>query len=158
MLQNKLPLRIGVGVVVINDENMVFVGKRKDNPKNNRWQMPQGGIDENENPEEAVWREMMEEIGTNKAKLITSSSQWINYDIPKETLATLPWGKNYVGQTQKWFIVRFIGNDKEINLKTKKPEFIEWRWISHKLLTEVIVDFKKNVYKKLEVEISDFIN
>ena len=96
-------------------------------------------------------------INSRQQKILKEVNSWLEYELPPHLLGKI-WKGKYRGQTQKWFIVRFIGNDKEINLKTKKPEFIEWRWISHKLLTEVIVDFKKNVYKKLEVEISDFIN
>ena len=134
-----------VGMMILNSDNNILVGRRIDHPSG-YWQMPQGGIDENENPEEAVWREMMEEIGTNKAKLITSSSQWINYDIPKETLATLPWGKKYVGQTQKWFLFRFLGNDSDINVETNNPEFSEWKWARLNSIVDNIVPFKRKVY------------
>tara|TARA_Y100001970_G_scaffold67126_1_gene85539 strand:- start:358 stop:819 length:462 start_codon:yes stop_codon:yes gene_type:complete len=134
-----------VGMMILNSDNNILVGRRIDHPSG-YWQMPQGGIDENENPEEAVWREMMEEIGTNKAKLITSSSQWINYDIPKETLETLPWGKKYVGQTQKWFLFRFLGNDSDINVQTNNPEFSEWKWARLNSIVDNIVPFKRKVY------------
>ena len=153
---NKLPMRLGVGIVLLNKDNEVFVGKRKDNPID-KWQMPQGGIDNDEKPLDAMKRELKEETSVTNIKILKEISNWLEYELPPNLLGKI-WRGKYRGQTQKWFIVRFIGNDKEINLKTKKPEFIEWRWISHKLLTEVIVDFKKNVYKKLEVEISDFIN
>tara|TARA_B100000212_G_scaffold236983_1_gene180329 strand:- start:8 stop:475 length:468 start_codon:yes stop_codon:yes gene_type:complete len=153
---NKLPMRLGVGIVLLNKDNEVFVGKRKDNPID-KWQMPQGGIDNNEKPLDAMKRELEEETSVTNIKILKEVNSWLEYELPPHLLGKI-WKGKYRGQTQKWFIVRFIGNDKEINLKTKKPEFIEWRWISHKLLTEVIVDFKKNVYKKLEVEISDFIN
>ena len=133
----------------MNKENKVFVAKRIDNPKN-FWQMPQGGIDKDENPEEAVWREMMEEIGTNKAELIRMSNKWINYDIPKDTLATLPWGDKYKGQTQKWFAFKFLGKDSEINVGTDNPEFSEWKWSNHNLLVENIVPFKRKVYANME--------
>ena len=152
----KLPMRDGVGVIILNKKNEVFVGKRKDNPID-KWQMPQGGIDNNEKPLDAMKRELEEETSVTNIKILKEVNSWLEYELPPHLLGKI-WKGKYRGQTQKWFIVRFIGNDKEINLKTKKPEFIEWRWISHKLLTEVIVDFKKNVYKKLEVEISDFIN
>ena len=117
--------------------------------------MPQGGIDDNEKPEEAVWREMMEEIGTNNAQLIKSSKKWINYTIPKDTLATLPWGKKYIGQSQKWFVFKFMGNDTEINVGTDNPEFSEWKWSNHNLLVENIVPFKRKVYSKILEEFSD---
>ncbi len=137
-----------VGMMILNDHNEILVARRLDHPSG-FWQMPQGGIDKDENPEEAVWREMMEEIGTNNAELIQSSSQWINYNIPKETLATLPWGKKFVGQTQKWFVFRFKGQDTEINVKTENPEFSEWKWAKYNLLVENIVPFKKTVYAKI---------
>jgi len=97
-----------VGMMIFNDNKEILVGRRLDHPSG-YWQMPQGGINDNENPQEAVWREMMEEIGTNKAKLIKISNQWINYEIPSETLKTLPWGDKYIGQTQKWFAFLFVG-------------------------------------------------
>ena len=153
---NKLPMRLGVGIILLNKDNEVFVGKRKDNPID-KWQMPQGGIDNNEKPLDAMKRELEEETSVKNIKILKEVNSWLEYELPPHLLGKI-WKGKYRGQTQKWFIVRFIGNDKEINLKTKKPEFIEWRWISHKLLTDVIVDFKKSVYKKLEVEISDFIN
>ena len=134
-----------VGMMIINSNNKILVGRRIDHPSG-YWQMPQGGIDEDENPEEAVWREMMEEIGTNKAKLIKSSAQWINYDIPKDTLETLPWGKKYVGQTQKWFLFRFLGNDSDINVETNNPEFSEWKWARLNSIVDNIVPFKRKVY------------
>ena len=143
--------------MILNTKNQVLVGKRLDNPSG-YWQMPQGGIDENENPEEAVWREMMEEIGTNKAKLIRESNQWINYDIPSETLATLPWGKKYKGQTQKWFIFHFLGINKDINVGTDNPEFSEWKWTNHNTLIENAVPFKKNTYSKILEEFNDIFN
>ena len=117
--------------------------------------MPQGGIDQNENPQEAVWREMMEEIGTNKADLYKVSDQWINYDIPQETLDKLPWGKKWIGQTQKWFIFKFTGQKTDINVHTKNPEFSEWKWIRHTELIENAVPFKRKVYKTILNEFAD---
>ena len=116
-----------VGMMIINKQKKILVGRRLDHPSG-FWQMPQGGIDENENPQEAVWREMMEEIGTNNAKLIKVSNKWINYEIPIETLQTLPWGKKYIGQTQKWFAFQFTGKDSDIEVGTENPEFSEWKW------------------------------
>ena len=142
-----------VGMMILNDKNEILVGKRLDHPSGH-WQMPQGGIDENENPEKAVWREMLEEIGTNNATMIKESNQWINYKIPTETLETLPWGDMYVGQTQKWFAFRFNGNDNEINVGTDNPEFSEWKWTHHNLLVENIVPFKRNTYEKILKEFS----
>ena len=117
--------------------------------------MPQGGIDDNENPKEAVWREMLEEIGTNKAELIKISNQWINYDIPSETLKTLPWGDIYIGQTQKWFAFLFLGEDNDINVGTDNPEFSEWKWTRMDSIVDSIVPFKRDVYAKILEEFKD---
>jgi ADP-ribose pyrophosphatase len=136
-----------VGIMILNNQKEILVARRLDHPSG-FWQMPQGGIDKNEVPEEAVWREMMEEIGTNNAKLIKSSKKWINYKIPKDTLETLPWGEKYIGQTQKWFAFKFMGTDSEINVGTENPEFSEWKWSNHNLLVENIVPFKREVYSK----------
>ena len=137
-----------VGMMILNDDNKILVGRRLDHPSG-FWQMPQGGIDDHEKPEEAVWREMMEEIGTNNAKLIKSTNQWYKYEIPKETLKTLPWGNIYVGQSQKWFVFRFTGKDIEINVKTENPEFSDWKWSDHNLLTDNAVPFKRDLYRKI---------
>ena len=145
-----------VGMMILNDKNEILVGKRLDHPSG-YWQMPQGGIDKNENPEKAVWREMMEEIGTNNAKLIQISSQWINYDIPKDTLATLPWGKKYVGQTQKWFLFRFTGRNQDINVETKNPEFSKWKWTKIDTIVDNIVPFKRDVYSKILREFKEIL-
>ena len=143
-----------VGMLIINKNKEVLVGKRLDHPSG-YWQMPQGGIDEKENPKEAVWREMMEEIGTNKAKLIKVSNQWINYDIPSETLKTLPWGHKYKGQTQKWFAFQFIGEESDINVGTANPEFGEWKWTKISLIVDEIVPFKRDVYSTILKEFKD---
>ena len=143
--------------MILNTKNQVLVGKRLDNPSG-YWQMPQGGIDENENPEEAVWREMMEEIGTNKASLITSSKEWISYDIPSEILSTLPWGNEYMGQIQKWFLFNFNGDDRDINVGTENPEFSDWKWINYEEITHNAVPFKKNVYQKIQSEFKNIID
>ena len=140
--------------MILNSDNKILVGRRIDHPSG-YWQMPQGGIDESENPEEAVWREMMEEIGTNNANLVKVSSQWINYDIPKETLSKLPWGGKYIGQRQKWFIFNFTGNDNDINVETLNPEFSEWKWMNNKDLIENAVPFKRRVYKTIIDEFSN---
>ena len=143
-----------VGMMILNNNKEILVGRRLDHPSG-FWQMPQGGIDEKENPEEAVWREMMEEIGTNKAELIKVSNQWIKYDIPSETLKTLPWRHKYVGQKQKWFAFRFIGNNSDINVETKNPEFSEWKWAKLDSMVDNIVPFKKDVYSKILEEFKD---
>ena len=143
-----------VGMMILNNIKEILVGRRLDHPSG-FWQMPQGGIDENENPEEAVWREMMEEIGTNKAKLLKVSSQWINYDIPSETLKTLPWGHKYIGQTQKWFAFQFTGEENDINVGTVNPEFSEWKWTKINSIVDEIVPFKRGVYSVILEEFKD---
>ena len=140
--------------MILNTNKEILVGRRLDHPSG-YWQMPQGGIDENENPKEAVWREMMEEIGTNKAKLIKVSNQWINYDIPPETLKTLPWGHKYIGQRQKWFAFDFLGEDEDINVGTDNPEFSEWKWTKINLIVDEIVPFKRGVYSTILKEFKD---
>ena len=155
-MQNKtLPLRTGVGVVVLNLDNKVFVGKRKDNPID-KWQMPQGGVDPGETLLEAMKRELTEETGISNIKILKELDYWLEYELPKNLIGII-WKGKYRGQKQKWFIVRFLGSDSEINLNTKKPEFIEWKWLETKQLTNVIVDFKKNVYKELVGEIDKLI-
>ncbi len=143
--------------MILNDNNEILVGRRLDYPSG-FWQMPQGGIDDNENPEEAVWREMMEEVGTNNAELIKMSSQWVNYNIPQDTLDRLPWGKRYVGQTQKWFVFRFTGQESDINVGTENPEFSEWKWTKFNSLADNIVPFKRDVYKKILEEFKDIFS
>ena len=143
-----------VGMMMLNSNKEILVGRRLDHPSG-YWQMPQGGIDDNENPEEAVWREMLEEIGTNKAELIKISNQWINYDIPSETLKTLPWGDIYIGQTQKWFAFLFLGEDNDINVGTDNPEFSEWKWTRMDSIVDSIVPFKRDVYAKILEEFKD---
>ena len=143
-----------VGMMILNSNKEILVGRRLDHPSG-YWQMPQGGIDDNENPKEAVWREMLEEIGTNKAELIKISNQWINYDIPSETLRTLPWGDIYIGQTQKWFAFLFLGEDNDINVGTDNPEFSEWKWTRMDSIVDSIVPFKRDVYAKILEEFKD---
>ena len=155
MAEKKLPLRIGVGVIVLNNENKIFVGKRKDNPIN-KWQMPQGGVNENENFLNAMKRELNEETSIKSIKILKELDEWFEYELPKNLLGIV-WKGKFRGQKQKWFIARFTGKEDEINLKTKHPEFIEWKWIEMNELTNVIVNFKKNVYEKLLVELKKFI-
>ena len=137
-----------VGMMILNNKNEILVGRRIDHPSG-YWQMPQGGIDSNEIPEKAVWREMMEEIGTNNAKLLLSSSKWFEYEIPEETLKTLPWGNKYIGQKQKWFVFLFTGKDHEINIETDNPEFSEWKWLNYQSIEDNVVPFKKKLYVKV---------
>ena len=155
-MANQLPMRKGVGVIVLNNNNQVFVGKRKDNPID-KWQMPQGGIDSDESPVSAMKRELEEETSITKIEILKEIENWLEYELPPYLLGKI-WKGKYRGQRQKWFIVKFIGSEKEINLKTKKPEFIEWKWLDYKLLPEVIVEFKREVYRKLKIEIKNFIN
>ena len=154
---SKKNFRRCVGMMIINKKKDILVGKRIDHPSG-FWQMPQGGIDNKEDPEQAVWREMMEEVGTNNAKLIKVSDKWINYEIPIETLRTLPWGEKYIGQTQKWFAFDFIGKDSDINVDTKNPEFSEWKWTKVDVMVENAVPFKRNVYSKILNEFVDIFN
>ena len=149
-------MRQGVGVIVLNQKNEVFVAKRKDNPID-KWQMPQGGININETPFNAMKRELEEETSITTIKLLKEIDNWFEYELPPNLLGKI-WKGKYRGQKQKWFIVKFIGNDGEINLNTKHPEFIEWKWIDYKSLTDVIVDFKKDVYRKLKNELKNFFN
>ena len=155
-MKSQLPLRTGVGVIVLNNNNKVFVGKRKDNPID-KWQMPQGGVDQNESYLNAMRRELLEETSIKSIKIIKEINQILKYELPENLLGII-WKGKYRGQKQKWFIVKFLGDDNEINLNTKNPEFIEWKWVEIDKLTEIIVDFKKEVYKKLVVEIKNFIN
>ena len=156
MKQNELPLRLGVGIIVLNKENKVFVGKRRDNPTN-KWQMPQGGVDPGENLVDAMKRELKEETSIRSIEILKELERWTEYELPDYLLGKI-WRGKYRGQKQKWFIVRFLGKDEEINLKTTHPEFIEWQWLDIENLPSVIVHFKKKVYEKLLPVIKSFIN
>ena len=153
--KNKLPLRIGVGVALLNEQNNIFVGKRIDNPKD-FWQMPQGGVGSNENLYEAAKRELAEETSIKSTELIKELDFWLEYDLPKNLLGKICQGK-YRGQKQKWFIMKFTGNEDEINIKTQNPEFLEWKWINPLKLTDNVVHFKHDVYSKIKKELS-FLN
>ena len=148
---NKLPLRIGVGIILLNKKNNIFVGKRVDNPKK-FWQMPQGGVDNNENFLEAAKRELEEETSIKSVKLIKELDSWLEYELPKNLLGKI-WQGKFRGQKQKWFVMKFIGNENEINVKTKNPEFLAWKWIEPSKLTDVVVDFKFNIYSKIKQEL-----
>ena len=147
----QLPLRIGVGILLLNNENKVFVGKRIDNPQS-FWQMPQGGVDKNEDFLQAAKRELKEETGIKSVELIKELNDWLEYDLPKNLLGKI-WNGKYRGQTQKWFIMKFIGKNEEINIKTKNPEFLDWQWINSSELPNISVNFKTNIYKRLEEEL-----
>ena len=153
---SELPLRSGVGIVVLNKQNKVFVAKRIDNPKN-FWQMPQGGVDEGENFLNAAYRELEEETSIKKVNLIQELEGTITYELPDRLLGII-WKGKYRGQKQKWFLMRFNGEDNEINIKTKNPEFLDWKWIEIDQLTEVVVDFKLHVYKKVKEQVKKIIN
>ena len=150
--RNKLPLRIGVGIILLNDKNNVFVGKRIDNPKNS-WQMPQGGVDENEDFLQAAKRELEEETGVKSVKLIKELDGWFKYDLPEYLLGKL-WEGKYGGQKQKWFVMKFLGKSSEINVKTKNPEFFEWKWIELSQLASIAVHFKVDIYRKIKEELT----
>ena len=152
----KLPLRSGVGIILLNKENKVFVAKRIDNPKN-FWQMPQGGIDKGENYYEAALRELKEETSVVSVKLIQEIEEKLTYILP-DNLIGIIWRGKFKGQTQKWFVMRFIGNESEINIKTKNPEFLDWKWIDLEDLPKIAVNFKLNVYKSLKREVSKILN
>ena len=150
-----LPLRSGVGIVVLNKYNKVFVAKRIENPKN-FWQMPQGGVDEGENFLSAAYRELEEETSIKSVKLIHEIDEITTYLLPKHLLGVI-WKGKYKGQKQKWFLMRFLGNDNEININTNKPEFLEWKWIDLDMITDVVVDFKLEVYKSLQKKIKKIL-
>ena len=151
-----LPLRIGVGVVLLNKENKVFVARRIDNPKN-FWQMPQGGVDNGESFLTAAYRELEEETSISNVELIQEIDGTTTYELPKHLLGII-WRGKYKGQKQKWFLMRYLGEDSEVDIKTHKPEFLEWKWIDLDMITEVVVDFKLHVYEELKKKIHKIIN
>ena len=156
MNMQKLPLRNGVGVIILNNENKVFVGKRKDNPVN-KWQMPQGGVEVGESYLSAMKRELYEETSIKSIKILREIDGFFEYELPKNLVGII-WKGKFRGQKQKWFIAKFIGNENEINLQTRNPEFIEWKWIVPDELPKTIVDFKKEMYDELLKIINNFIN
>ena len=151
-----LPLRTGVGIVVLNKKNKVFVAKRIDNPKN-FWQMPQGGVDKGESFLNAAYRELEEETGMKNLEFIKEIEGTMTYELPEHLLGII-WKGKYKGQKQKWFLMRYLGNDNEININTNNPEFLEWKWIDLNEITEIVVDFKLHVYKELKEKIQKIIN
>ena len=151
-----LPLRSGVGIVVLNKNNKVFVAKRIDNPKN-FWQMPQGGIDKDEDFLSAAYRELKEETSIKSVKLIKEIDGKFTYILPDHLIGII-WKGKFKGQTQKWFIMRFVGSESEINIKTKHPEFLDWKWIELKDLTKIAVNFKFEVYKQVKSEVQKILN
>ena len=151
-----LPLRSGVGIIVLNKDNKIFVAKRIDNPKH-YWQMPQGGVDEGEDFLTAAFRELEEETSIKNVKLIKEIDEMISYELPNNLLGII-WKGKFRGQKQKWFLMRYLGKDEDINIKTKNPEFLDWKWIELDEITNVVVDFKLHVYQLLKEKIKKIIN
>ena len=156
MNMQKLPMRNGVGVIILNNENKVFVGKRKDNPVN-KWQMPQGGVEKGESYLSAMKRELYEETSIKSIDILREIDGFFEYELPKNLVGII-WKGKFRGQKQRWFIAKFIGDENEINLQTANPEFIEWKWITPDDLPKTIVDFKKKMYVELLEIINDFID
>ncbi len=155
MINSKnLPYRKGVGMMVFNDDKKIFVGKRIDNQK--AWQMPQGGVNENEDCFSAARRELYEETGIQSIRVIEKSKEKYTYDLPEYLLGKI-WKGKYKGQRQRWFLIKFLGPDSEINLNQKCPEFNEWKWVDIDELPKIIVPFKKKLYLSLIKEFYDFI-
>ena len=157
MEKKKLPLRIGVGAVVLNKDNKIFVGKRRDNPKNDKWQMPQGGVNEGEDFLSAMKRELQEETSIKSFIILKELKNWTEYELPSYLLGKI-WKGKFRKQKQKWFILKFTGTEDEINIKTIRPEFIEWKWVNADSLPKIIVDFKKKMYEDLLLKIKPFIH
>ena len=151
-----LPLRNGVGIIVVNQENKVFVAKRIDNPKN-FWQMPQGGVDEGEDFLKAAYRELEEETSIKNVKLVKELDVTTTYELPDHLLGII-WKGKYRGQKQKWFLMRFFGNENEINIRTKNPEFLDWKWVNLDQITDLVVEFKLHVYEEIKKKLKNIIN
>lgn len=141
--------------MMLNRNNQVFVARRIDTTSE-AWQMPQGGIDAGENPEQAAFRELLEETGTNKAKIISESRDWLYYDLPENLVGKI-WKGKYRGQKQKWFLMSFLGDDSDINIETEEPEFLEWKWTEHEKLPDLIVPFKRKLYADIVAEFEGFL-
>jgi putative (di)nucleoside polyphosphate hydrolase len=137
--------RHAVGIMLLNRQGEVFVGRRIDMPTMPAWQMPQGGIDPGETPRQAALRELKEEIGTDKVAILGESRAWLRYDLPAELTGNM-WGGQYRGQKLKWFAMRFTGSGSDIELATEHPEFDRWQWVAPHLLPELIVPFKRQLY------------
>ena len=151
-----LPLRTGVGIILLNKENKIFVAKRIDNPKT-FWQMPQGGVDKDEDFLKAAFRELKEETSIESVKLIKQLDGVLTYELPDHLLGII-WKGKFRGQKQKWFLMRFIGDENEINIKTKNPEFSDWKWLEIDKITELVVDFKLHIYKEIKEKVKKIIN
>lgn len=158
--RNSYAYRPGVGIMLLNARRQVLVGQRLDTPStagtSAAWQMPQGGIDGNETPEAAAMRELKEEIGTNHAEIIGESAEWLTYELPDD-LASVLWGGRYRGQRQKWFAMRFLGRDADVDVETARPEFGDWKWLEPHALPDVIVPFKRMLYQQILTEFAHLI-
>ena len=146
----RLPYRPCVGIMLIGGGGRVFVAQRIDSPAA-AWQMPQGGIDAGESPRQAALRELREEVGTDKAEILAESRNWWRYDLPAERVPRL-WGGRYRGQEQRWFALRFLGDDADIDIETESPEFSAWRWAEMAELPDIIVPFKRQIYREVIAE------
>lgn len=155
-LRLKRSYRPCVGMMILNNRNDVFVARRIDSSRD-AWQMPQGGIDQDESPEEAAFRELQEEIGTNKVKILAKTKKQYTYNFPRDLREKL-WNGQYRGQRQTWFLMRYLGSEQDINIKTKNPEFNEWKWIQMSELINIVIPFKKKVYEKIILEFQDIIH
>ena len=155
-----LPFRSCVGIMLLNRDGLVWVGRRRPKWAGDHaahiWQMPQGGIDAGETPLEAAKREMLEEIGTDKAEFIAESTGWYTYELPPELIGVI-WGGRYRGQQQKWFVARFTGRDTDVNIATEHPEFLDWKWAEPARLPELIVPFKRALYQDIVREFTPVI-
>jgi putative (di)nucleoside polyphosphate hydrolase len=161
----KLPYRPCVGVMLVNRDGLAFVGKRAaggpEPVANNAWQMPQGGIDEGEEPYAGALRELFEETNVRSVELIGETKGWVTYDLPPE-LVGVAWKGKYCGQKQKWFALRFTGKDSEIDVKSPgggkhKPEFVDWRWEKIERLPALIVPFKRAAYEEVVAELAPLV-
>lgn len=155
-VEKELPYRLGVGMMLVNKEGKVFVGKRIDT-SSEAWQMPQGGVDEGEATTTAAFRELHEEVGTQEAVIVAQSADYYYYDLPDELVPKV-WGGKFRGQKQKWFVFLFEGNDSDININTEDPEFCEWKWVDPEELPNVIVPFKKDIYSAILNEFKNVID
>ena len=154
-MKNQLPMRDGVGIILLNQDDKVFVGKRRDNPVD-KWQMPQGGIDQNETPLDAMKRELAEETSITKIKILKEIKNCYEYELPPNLLGKI-WKGRFRGQKMKWFLMEFLGNDEEININTKHPEFLEWKWVDLNEISNLVVDFKLDVYKDIKQKIKEIL-
>lgn len=153
----KLPYRKNVGIMVINRDGLVWAGRRSDRFKD-AWQMPQGGIDKGEAPRAAALREMEEEIGLkpDRVEIVAETDGWLSYDLPLDIVSKI-WKGRYRGQQQKWYLLRFLGDDSEVDIETDHPEFIEWRWMVAQDMPEAVVAFKRDVYEQVIAAFSEHL-